>query len=69
MLASKSRELVYTEPMNEAPANDEALPLSDWQKKLLDERLEEAMANPDSWIPWEEVTARILASLKKPFEA
>lgn len=30
-------------------------PLHDWQRKLLDERLEEASRNPDVWVPAEEV--------------
>jgi putative addiction module component (TIGR02574 family) len=46
-----------------------SLPLHDWQKKILDERLEAARRNPDAWLTWEEVKARVLASLSKRREA
>ena len=38
------------------------IPVSDWQKKLIDERLRqhEAEANPEDTVPWEEVRARLL---------
>jgi putative addiction module component (TIGR02574 family) len=39
------------------------LPLHDWQKNLLDERLEEAERNPDVWVGWEEVETEIRAAL------
>ena len=42
-----------------------SLPLYDWQKKLLDERLVGARQNPDAWLTWEEVKARVLTALKK----
>lgn len=43
----------------------ESLPLQsldeipDWQKEILDERLAEAEANPDSFIPWKEALAKL----------
>jgi putative addiction module component (TIGR02574 family) len=39
------------------------LPLHDWQKKLLDQRLEEANRNPDVWVPSEEVEQEISSAL------
>ena len=39
------------------------LPLHDWQKKLLDERLAEADRNPGVWVPAEEVEQEISAAL------
>ena len=38
------------------------LPLHDWQKKLLDERLEEADRDPGVWVSSEEVEQEILLS-------
>ena len=43
----------------------EALPLHDWQKRILDERLEDARKNPDDWLTWDEVEKRVFASLKR----
>jgi putative addiction module component (TIGR02574 family) len=39
------------------------LPLHDWQKQLLDERLDEAARNPAVWVPGEEVEQEIAKSL------
>lgn len=46
----------------------EAAPLPEWQRKILDERLRDAEANPDDWVSWEEAKAKIRAGLaeKKP---
>ena len=46
-----------------------SLPLYEWQKNLLDRRLADAERNPDSWLSWDEVKARVLSSLKNPSEA
>ena len=35
--------------------DQEELPLTDWQKKLLDERLDEHQRNPNSGRPWDEI--------------
>ena len=40
----------------------EAVPLTDSQKQLLDERLKDLEDDPDAGSPWPEVKARILAS-------
>ena len=37
------------------------LPLHDWQKAILDERLASARRDPDSWLSHEEVMARVKA--------
>jgi putative addiction module component (TIGR02574 family) len=39
------------------------LPLHDWQKKLLNERIEEAERNPAIWVSSEEVEEEIRAAL------
>ena len=39
------------------------LPLHDWQKKLLDERLAEAGRDPGVWVSSEEVEQEIAAAL------
>ena len=39
------------------------LPLHDWQKELLDERLDEAHRNPSVWVSGEEVEQEITKSL------
>ncbi len=41
------------------------LPLHDWQRKLLEERLAEHDADPDSAIPWDDVLARVRSNLDK----
>ena len=40
----------------------EAIPLTDEQRRILDERLEDLRQNPDAGSPWPEVKARILGS-------
>lgn len=40
-----------------------AVPLTEWQKQLLDERLQDLERNPGSGIPWEEVQADIARRL------
>ena len=35
------------------------LPLHDWQKSLLDERLEAAEKNSDGWLTWEQGCLRL----------
>jgi putative addiction module component (TIGR02574 family) len=41
----------------------EQLPIPDWQKRILDERIAKDDANPDAGSSWEEVKQRILSSL------
>jgi putative addiction module component (TIGR02574 family) len=44
-------------------AEQATLPLPDWQCRLLDERIAEDDATPDSGSSWPEVKKRLLASL------
>lgn len=41
----------------------DAPPLHEWQRSILDERLAAAEANPDGWLSWDEVKAKVLSSL------
>lgn len=41
------------------------LPLHDWQKRILDVRLESAERDPDGWLAWDEVKQRVLASPRR----
>jgi putative addiction module component (TIGR02574 family) len=38
----------------------DAAPLPEWQRRMLDERLEDLEKNPDAEVPWPEVRGRIL---------
>lgn len=44
-------------------AREEVVPVPDWHREILDERLADLEANPDAGRPWEEVRAELL---KKP---
>jgi len=57
-------ELAYTLWDSVGSEADE-LPLYDWQKRVLDERLEAAERDPDGWLGWAEVKERVLASLRR----
>jgi putative addiction module component (TIGR02574 family) len=48
-------------------ARPEDIPVADWQKELIEERLREHEANPKAAIPWTEVRSRLLEkySIKK----
>ena len=46
-------------------SNIEALPLTDWQERLLAERLKDLDENPESGIPWSQVRAGVLRKLGK----
>ena len=41
------------------------VPLADWQKKLVDERLADHRAHPELARPWSEVRRRILRNLRR----
>jgi len=43
----------------------DTIPLTDWQKRLLDERLENLEKNPDAGIPWAQVRDGVLRKLGK----
>ena len=41
-------------------ARPEDIPVPDWQRALIDERLRQHEANPEDTVPWEEVRQRLL---------
>ncbi len=41
------------------PNSPEALPVPEWHRQELEQRLAAAEANPDSALPWEELRARL----------
>ena len=41
-------------------AKADVVPVPDWHRKILDERLADLEANPDAGRPWEEVKADLL---------
>lgn len=38
------------------------LPVPDWHKSLLDERIEAAKKDPEGWLTWDEVKKRVFES-------
>ena len=48
-------------------ARPEDIPVADWQKELIEERLSEHEAHPEAAIPWAEVRSRLFEkySIKK----
>ena len=46
-------------------ADVDSVPLAEWQKQLLDERLKDHDDNPGSGIPWSQVRAGVLRKLGK----
>ena len=46
-------------------SNADAVPFTDWQAQLLDERLKDLDENPESSVPWSEVRGGILRKLGK----
>jgi len=45
-------------------AKPDAVPVPDWHREILDERLADLEANPDAGRSWEEVKADLLKSLR-----
>jgi putative addiction module component (TIGR02574 family) len=41
-------------------ARPEDVPVPEWQKEMIEERLRHHEANPEDTVPWEEVRARLL---------
>jgi putative addiction module component (TIGR02574 family) len=63
---SAEERLALAEARWESVEKDAAdLPVHDWQKRLLDERLEDAGRRPDAWLTWDEVKERVLASIRR----
>ena len=44
-------------------ADADTVPLTEWQRKVLDQRLADFEKDPDSGIPWEEVRDRLRSKL------
>ena len=63
---SVDEKIEYVQSLWDHIASDaEAVPLTDWQKQLLDERLKDLEQSPDSGVPWPQVRAGILRKLGK----
>jgi putative addiction module component (TIGR02574 family) len=61
---SIDEKIEYVQSLWDHIATDvETVPLTDWQKQLLDERLADLEENPKSGIPWSQVRAGILRKL------
>ncbi len=45
-------------------AKEDAVPVPDWHREILDERLADLDANPDAGRPWEEVKGDLLKATR-----
>ncbi len=45
-------------------AKEDVVPVPDWHREILDERLADLDANPDAGRPWEEVKADLLKATR-----
>ena len=63
---SIDEKIEYVQSLWDHIASDvETVPLANWQKQLLDERLKDLEENPEAGIPWFEVRAGVLRKLGK----
>jgi len=62
-LSESEKWLLFNDLWDELAQNPHTIELSEEQKKVLDERYQEFLANPEEGIPWDEAKARILESL------
>ena len=63
-LLSIDEKIEYVQSLWDRIAADaDAVPLTEWQRQLLDERLDDLTQNPDAGVPWEDVQAQILGKL------
>ncbi len=63
---SIDEKIEYVQSLWDRIASDvETVPLKDWQRQLLDERLKDLDENPDSGVSWSQVRASILRKLEK----
>ena len=46
-------------------ADEESVPIPDWHRKIIEERLKSHRANPSESRPWDEVRNEILEKLRK----
>ena len=59
------KKIEYVQQLWDSIAADvDQVPLADWQKKLLDERLADHRAHPELARPWSEVRRRVLKNLR-----
>jgi putative addiction module component (TIGR02574 family) len=59
------RKIEYVQNLWDLIATDvDQVPLEDWHKKLLDERLADHRAHPELARPWSEVRRRVLKNLR-----
>lgn len=47
------------------PIPPQEIPIPDWHRELLEERLEAYRANPAEGTPWEEVREKLLEKLRR----
>ena len=63
---SIEEKIDYVQSLWDRIADDaEAVPLQDWQKKLLDERLDDLERNAHDGVSWQELQAQLLGKLTK----
>lgn len=63
---SIEEKIEYVQSLWDRIASDvDTVPLADWQKQLLDERLKDLEENPGTGIPWSQVRAGVLRKLGK----
>ena len=61
---SIEEKIEYVQSLWDRIASDvDKVPLTEWQRQLLDERLNDLEKNPEAGIPWSEVQAGILRKL------
>ena len=56
---SVEEQIDYVQDLWDWIAARPEVPVPDWQKALIDERLREHEANPEDTVPWEEVRERL----------
>ena len=62
---SIDEKIEYVQSLWDHISEDAAtVPVPAWQKEILEERLAELEANPDSVVPWEEVLDRVSCEMK-----
>ncbi len=63
---STEDKIEYVQSLWDHIASDvDRVPLTDWQERLLDERIKDLEKNPDAGIPWPKVRERIFRKLGK----
>ncbi len=61
---SSEQKIEYVQALWDHISSDvEDVPLAEWQKRVIDERLEDLKKNPESGIPWSKVRANVLRKL------